>query len=84
MKPINLDNILTANSSISREEVDQIRNTTKARRDLGVKPHGYRLAAPHERQQVRGGCDESTDPRTVRLSGQEIVLGNSKLSHDIS
>jgi hypothetical protein len=71
MEPINLDNMLAANSSISRKEVDQIRDMTKARRDLGVKPRGYRLAAPHERQQVRGGCDDMSDPRTVRLSSRK-------------
>lgn len=68
MEPINLDEVLAANPSISREEINRIRDLRKALRDLGVKPRGYRIAAPSERQQVRRGSDDTSDPRTVYLS----------------
>jgi len=68
MKKLDLDSILAANPSISREDVDRIRNMTKALRDLGLKPRGYRIATPPERRRVRSGCASKTDPRTVRLS----------------
>ncbi len=71
MEPVNLDKILAANPSISREEVNQIRDMTKALRDRGLKPRGYRIASPSERRQVRTGCDDKSDPRAVRLSGQK-------------
>lgn len=68
MEPVDIDGILAANPSISREDLDRIRDMTKALRDLGMKRRGYRLTNRHDRKQVRRGYDDKSDPRTVRLS----------------
>jgi hypothetical protein len=69
MEQIDLDSVLAANPSISRDEVNRVRDMTKALRNLGLKPRGYRLTTPSERKQVRGGGNDKSDPRTVRLGG---------------
>jgi len=68
MEKFDLDSVLAANPSISREDVDRVRDMTKALRDLGLKRRGYRIATPPERQQVRTGCEGKLDPRAIRLS----------------
>ena len=63
-----LEEILQKNPSISHDEVKRIDEVTKELRKMGIKPRGYGLATPHERRQVRTGCGDAPDPRTVRLS----------------
>lgn len=71
MEPINIDKILAVNPSISREEMEQIRNMTKALRERGLKPRGYRIAGPSDRRPVKVGYADKSDPRIVNLGSQK-------------
>ena len=66
-KKFNLKNILKKNPHINKEDMAKSVSLAEELRKTGLRPRGYQLLSPFERQQVKTG-DEEFDHRTVNLS----------------
>ena len=60
-----IDDLLTLNPQIDKEELETIQRTLKLLRSRRRTKHGYSLVPPFARPRVTVGEGDKTDPRTI-------------------